>query len=207
MDRLSKRRPAYIWPYLIILFVIGFALHSCSTIDNDTNSSPSPKYSRKFYRHWIDADHDCQNTRAEVLISSSLVPVKFKAGRECLVVSGKWQDPYSGKFFTRAKSLDIDHIVPLKAAHSMGASSWSKAKRERFANDSDNLLAVSASLNRRKGAKSPGQWMPPNPAFGCEYLSRWKRLMIKYDLTEPTRTSPSRSISALSKSSCTFNSH
>jgi len=39
--------------------------------------SACPKYNQKDYRHWIDEDRDCQNTRNEVLIQESLDPVSF----------------------------------------------------------------------------------------------------------------------------------
>lgn len=60
-----------------------------------------------------------------------------------MVISGSWFDPYSGKYFTKANDLDIDHIVPLKHAHSSGASRWDIGKRREFANDYENLIPVS----------------------------------------------------------------
>ena len=39
-----------------------------------------PVFDRRDYPHWIDLDQDCQNTRHEVLVEESAVPVKFKKG-------------------------------------------------------------------------------------------------------------------------------
>ena len=139
-------------------------------------------YERSEYGRWRDVDRDCQNTRHEILISSSAEPVQFKTEKECLVVSGKWIGLYTGKIFNNARQVDIDHVVPLKEAHISGASGWSKEKKRQFANDEDNLLAVSRSSNRSKGAKDPAQWMPRNEAFHCEYIKKWVAVKEKYIL-------------------------
>lgn len=68
-------------------------------------------YDRRDWPHWIDADHDCQDTRAEILIATSKVPVRYRNEKKCSVVSGEWYDPYSGKTWTKASDLDLDHII------------------------------------------------------------------------------------------------
>jgi len=139
-------------------------------------------YDRNEYGRWKDVDGDCQNTRHEVLIGSSAESVQFKTEKKCLVVSGKWIGLYTGKIFSNARKLDIDHVVPLKEAHISGASAWTKEKKRQFANDEENLLAVSRSANRSKGAKDPAKWMPKNEAFHCEYIKKWVAVKEKYIL-------------------------
>ncbi len=78
------------------------------------------KYERTAWKHWVDEDKDCQNARHEVLIAESNSPFEFKTDKGCRVISGTWNDPYSGRTITDASKLDIDHMVPLKEAHESG---------------------------------------------------------------------------------------
>jgi hypothetical protein len=99
------------------------------------------------------------------------------------VVRGRWNDPYTGKIFSNARDLDIDHMVPLAWAHAHGADQWDAAQRRKFANDPINLFAVEASANRAKGAKGPLDWLPPDAAYRCEYITRFHRIVLTYKLS------------------------
>ncbi|MXS83764.1 HNH endonuclease [Nitrosomonas oligotropha] len=139
-------------------------------------------YNRKDWPHWIDADGDCQNTRQEMLIAASRMPVQFKNSKHCTVVKGEWVGAYTGKVFTKASDVDIDHIVPLAHAHQHGAGKWSRKQRREFANDSENLIVVSDSVNQSKSDKAPHEWLPPRKDYWCEYGRRWTSIKEKYRL-------------------------
>ncbi|WP_289083614.1 HNH endonuclease [uncultured Spongiibacter sp.] len=141
----------------------------------------SQLYDRKDYPHWSDLDGDCMNTRHEILAASSVGNTRISPNG-CYVSSGQWNDPFSGKVYTRASDLDVDHIVPLKWAHTHGAAEWPRNLKEKFANDPENLIAVDDALNQAKGARGPTEWMPPNHSYRCEYLSRWVLVLKKYSL-------------------------
>ena len=79
---------------------------------------------------------------------------------------------YSGEVIFDASKLDIDHIVPLKWDWGHGANEWSKEKREKFANDPVNLVAVEASLNRQKGAKGLDEKNKPSTRQGLNVFGR-----------------------------------
>ena len=142
-------------------------------------------YRRTDWRYWIDADRDCLDTRQEVLQAQSVGKVKLSLDG-CSVSSGVWDDPYSGNTYSNASDLDIDHVIPLKWAHEHGGANWSAQKKQIFANDPRNLLAVDNGLNRSKGAKGPDQWMPPNHVYRCDYLAHWQRVLVAYPSLQMT---------------------
>lgn len=143
----------------------------------DQAGEKSQAYDRDDYlRRWRDADGDCQDTRDEVLIAESEVPVEFASERRCEVVAGEWHDPFTGRTFTDPSKLDIDHMVPLKEAHRSGAADWPDDRKRTYANDLDHphaLVAVYRGANRSKGARDPADWMPPNEDVHCRYLRIW----------------------------------
>ena len=146
-------------------------------------ATPGPSvYDRDLYGHgWTDRDKDCLDVRHELLAAVSSVPVTLDDDG-CLVRRGRWIDPYSGRIFLQAGDLDVDHVVPLAWAHERGARKWSPEIRVLFANDARNLFAVSASLNRSKGARGPLEWLPPRAEFHCGYVLRFQRIVKLYDL-------------------------
>ena len=150
------------------------------------DSSGCPAYDRKAWKHWVDEDKDCQNARHEVLVAESTEPVGFKTSKGCRVVSGSWNDPYSGKTITDASQLDIDHLVPLKEAHESGGHAWDLYRKRDYANDltdPNTLIAVDKALNRQKGAGDPAEWLPPNKAYQAEYAQAWVAVKLKWELT------------------------
>ena len=147
------------------------------------------EYNRRDWRHWIDADRDCQNTRAEVLIAESLAPVSFapeEDGHKCLVTSGRWVGPWTGEVFTDASDVDIDHHVPLGHAHLSGGWQWPPDRKRAYANDLADpvsLQATSRSVNRSKGKQPPDEWRPDELASWCRYAADWITVKQKWELT------------------------
>jgi len=139
-------------------------------------------YARSLFAHWIDADGDGCDTRAEVLIAESRTTPRVRSGCS---VSGSWRSVYDGVTTTRASSLDIDHVVALKEAWDSGAWTWTPARRQGYANDLGNsrsLRAVSAASNRAKGEKDPAQWLP-HTSFRCTYATDWVVIKVRWRLS------------------------
>ena len=152
-------------------------------VDIKANEAGTKRYNRKDWRHWIDEDGDCQNTRAEILISQSEFSVEFATSRQCRVVKGSWLGGLTGIRLLDASDVDIDHVIPLSYAHRHGGSSWSAQKKEQFANDPLNLLPAYDMENRKKSDKGPSGYLPSDKNLACSYIKRWHAIGIKYDLS------------------------
>jgi hypothetical protein len=141
-------------------------------------------YDRDLFKHWVDADHNGCDTRAEVLKTESRTPPAIETG--CHVTSGDWLSAYDSVKTDDPGSLDIDHMVPLAEAWDSGADHWDAAKREAYANDlgyPNSLVAVTASSNRSKGDQDPAEWKPPTQTFWCDYATWWATVKIRWSLT------------------------
>ena len=149
-----------------------------------------PAYDRSDWRHWIDADRDCQDARQEALIAESRAPVRYARPDRCRVASGDWFGQYTGERFTDPADLDIDHMVPLANAHRSGGWQWSKERKRDYANDlsyPNHLIAVQSSANRRKGSKGPEDWKPPRREYWCQYATDWAAVKQAWGLTATQR--------------------
>ncbi|MET3985451.1 HNH endonuclease family protein [Streptomyces sp. PvR034] len=136
-----------------------------------TAEGSSSGYSRDLFPHWITQSGTC-NTREVVLKRDGVNVVQDSS---CAAVSGSWYSEYDGATWTAASDLDIDHMVPLAEAWRSGASSWTTAKRQQFANDltRPQLIAVTDNVNQAKGDKDPAAWLPPRTAYRCTYVRMW----------------------------------
>ncbi|MFJ1645482.1 HNH endonuclease family protein [Streptomyces sp. NPDC088258] len=141
----------------------------------------SSGYSRDLFPHWITQSGTC-NTR-EVVLKRDGTNVTQDAA--CAAVSGNWYSEYDGATTTSSSGFDIDHMVPLAEAWRSGASGWTTAQRQAFANDltRPQLIAVSASSNRSKGDSDPAKWLPSRTAYTCTYVRAWVQVKYYYKLT------------------------
>ncbi|MGW7083461.1 HNH endonuclease family protein [Streptomyces sp. NPDC054871] len=141
----------------------------------------SDGYSREKFPHWKTQSGTC-NTREVVLKRDG---TNVQQDSSCAATSGTWKSPYDGGTWTAASDVDIDHVIPLSEAWKSGASSWTTAQREGFANDLSRpqLIAVTDNVNQSKGDQDPAEWMPPTTSYHCYYARMWVDVKHHYNLT------------------------
>ena len=66
-----------------------------------------PDYDRQDWKHWTDADRDCQDARNEVLIAESRTAVAYRTDRKCRVTTGEWLAPYRNTVVVDPGKLDL----------------------------------------------------------------------------------------------------
>ncbi|WP_406158123.1 HNH endonuclease family protein [Streptomyces canus] len=154
---------------------------------------PKTGYERdKFGYAWMDsapggipfARNGCDSRND--LLKRDGESVRFRAGSDCIVTTMTLHDPYTGKTIewakSRATTVQIDHVMPLSYDWQMGASHWTKGKREDIANDPLNLIPVDGPTNGAKSDSGPATWLPPNKQIRCSYVVRFAQVSLKYDL-------------------------
>lgn len=151
------------------------------TVKAESNSG----YDRNaYFGQWIDADKDCQNTRAEVLIKESTVStVTFTTARNCTLATGTWVSRFDGLTHTKASDVQIDHHVPVHEAWGSGAKGWTQTQRVAFYNDlyAPTLNAMTSSMNSSKQARDPAEWLPPKNR--CTYAIWWVQVKYRWKLS------------------------
>ncbi|MEO9323243.1 HNH endonuclease family protein [Nocardioides sp. C4-1] len=160
----------------------SYSTVSSAIADLPVASESRTGYDRDAFKHWVDADGDGCDTRDEVLIAEADDPVSV--GSSCSLSGGRWFSYYDGVSQTSASDLDIDHMVPLAEAWDSGASSWTAAEREAYANDlgdSRSLVAVTAAENRSKSDGDIADWVPGREQ--CRYLKEFVAVKLRWRLS------------------------
>ena len=132
---------------------------------------------------WGDIDDDGCDTREEVLVAEAST---LESDDESCVPDGTWLSWYDERTITSASGVDIDHMVPLVEVHESGGWQWSYERRYAYANDltlPQTLTAVSASSNRSKGGRDPGEWKPPAESAWCQYAQDWIAVKVFWGLS------------------------
>jgi hypothetical protein len=151
--------------------------------------APKTGYSRdQFGQRWADVDRNGCDQRNDVL-ARDLVDETFRpARRECVVLTGTLDDPFTGRTIEFVRGQDtsdevqIDHVVALSNSWQTGAQQLLPDTRELLGNDPLNLLAVDGRTNQSKGDGDAATWLPPSRGFRCAYVARQVAVKAKYGL-------------------------
>lgn len=159
----------------------------------------------KYFGGWASNGCGSATTRDTILARDLKGAVK---NSKCQVTSGMLADPYTGRTirFKRGRNtssaVQIDHVVALLDAWESGARDWDQAKRVKYANSPDVLLASDGPANMAKGSGldvngtalyrsqdsgAPDIWMPDNKAYRCDYMAKRATIKSKWGLTMTPR--------------------
>lgn len=143
-------------------------------------------YDRDDWPHWTYQGDGC-DMRDQVLIEQGR---SVRQGDNCKITEGTWLSSYDGATVTDPGELDIDHMVPLAEVmrsgrivdgRRVGPRHWTEEERERYANDPEGLIAVTAATNRAKGDQDPADWLPERDR--CGYVRHWVEVKHRYKLS------------------------
>ena len=142
-------------------------------------------YDRSYWAHWHTKSWSGCSTREEVLVRTMIGEERSASGNPCRANAAWWYSVYDDTWTSNPSEFDIDHIVSLAEAHDSGASDWEANRKERFANDVTNLVAVSASSNRSKSDLDAAEWRPPED-YWCSFAYAVVEVKWLYSLSVDT---------------------
>ena len=154
----------------------GSALRELATLPVKGRAAKTGYSRAQFGPAWADVDRNGCDTRNDIL-ARDLTAETFRAGTgNCVVLTGQLRDPYTGRTVTfsksRAGAVQIDHVVALSNAWQTGGQALSPARRQEFANDPLNLLAVDGPTNQAKSDSDAATWLPPDRSYRCAMVAR-----------------------------------
>ena len=138
-----------------------------------------PSYDRDAFNEGQDLDQDCLRTRPEILLEEGQ-DVELA---ECDVISGVWDDPFSGRTITDPAELQVDHVVSLNDAWDSGAWAFTPEQLTEFSNSPANLNAIHGPENERKANLGPSGYSPSNAEQTCAYLTQYASVKIDWGLS------------------------
>jgi hypothetical protein len=154
----------------------------CFTIHKGTDAAASRI--RPFSpKNWQTKRGECQTTYTKVLADSSLADTKYAKHEDCaFVVSGSWQDSYTGETIDDIRVIALDHRISPYEAHYWGAAYWPPAQRFALLNDPINLVPVSIEQIKLRKGRSTTDWMPERKEYWCDYVVHREIVIRKYQL-------------------------
>ena len=154
----------------------------CFTIHRGTDAAASRI--RPFVpQDWQARRGECQKSYTQVLAETSITDIKYAKHKGCLfVVSGEWQDAYTGKLIDDIRVVALDHRISPYEAHFWGAAYWTPEQRFALLNDPINLVPVSIEQIKLRKGKSPTDWMPDRKEYWCDYVVHREIVTRKYQL-------------------------
>jgi hypothetical protein len=145
---------------------------------------PRVGYQRDLFPHWSDISGSGCTARQDALLAQAIGLVQRDLVRPCVVVEGDWYSPFDGSTYSGPPSeIDVDHVVALAEAWDSGASQWTTARREQFANDPLNLLVTDRGTNREKADLDAGEWKPDRGDAWCVTASMMILPKLRYEMT------------------------
>jgi hypothetical protein len=157
----------------------------CFTIHRGTDAAASRV--RPFApQDWQAKRGECQTSYTHVLAERSLKEPKYAKHEDCVfVISGEWEDAYTGQKIDDIRVIALDHRISPYEAHYWGAAFWSPAQRIELLNDPANLVPVSIEQIKARKGKPPTEWMPDRKDYWCDYIVHREIVVRKYQLRPP----------------------